>query len=178
MASVQDHGAHKTRWTVTKFNDPDGTLGPRIKQMLKSGLTLVQICTLFKPYDELSFEGNLLQNEGINELWKLAASTGATKWDSSNAYVGVGTDATAAQATDGGLLGTVKYVLVDSVTVTNQSCAWVATFASADANFAWNEITVSNTNSNSGKNLNRKVQDMGTKASATVWVATLTITLS
>lgn len=178
MASVQDHGTMRAEWRITKFNDPDGSLGPRIKAMLKSGLTLAQICTMFKPYDELNFKENLLLNEGINELWKLAASTGAVKWDSSNAYLGVGTSATGAQATDTGLLGTVKYVLVDSVTVTNQSCAWVGTYQSADANFAWEEITISNTNSNSGKNLNRKCQTMGTKASGTVWVATLTITLS
>ena len=46
---------------------------------------------------------------------------------------------------------------------TNQTAIWRATFGSADANFAWNEFTVANGNSDSAVNLNRKVENKGTK---------------
>jgi hypothetical protein len=118
------------------------------------------------------------------------AGTGATLFNNANAYMGVGDDATAADAAQTGLLGAANagthklYVAMDGsypTYGTAQKATWRSTFASADANFHWQEITVCNTNSNTGKNLNRKVQDMGTKPSeapGSTWVATLEITLS
>jgi hypothetical protein len=53
-----------------------------------------------------------------------------------------------------------------------------STFASGDANFHWQEITVANGNSDASKNMNRKVQDMGTKSSLASTVATQETTLS
>jgi hypothetical protein len=61
---------------------------------------------------------------------------------------------------------------------TAQKATWRSTFGSSDANWVWNEISLSNTTLDTGKNLNRKVQSMGTKVSGTTWVATLDITLS
>jgi hypothetical protein len=59
---------------------------------------------------------------------------------------------------------------------TAQKATWRATFGPDEANFAWNEITVVNGPDDTAVNLNRKVQAMGTKASGTVWIATLEIT--
>ena len=136
-----------------------------------------------KPYDVVEVEGNVLLNEGINELWTLVAGTGATKFDNANAYMGVGDSATAADATQTGLQAATNklYKAMDTSYPTygsSQKATWKSTFGSADANFVWNEITVSNTNADTGKNLNRKVQAMGTKASGSTWVATLEITLT
>lgn len=126
-------------------------------------------------------EGNLLLNEGITELWTLIASTGATKFDNTNAYLAVGNSATAAAATDTDLLGASKlYKAMDATwpQVTAQSCAWRSTFGSSEANFAWEEVSVANGSSGAAKNLNRKVQSLGTKGSGTTWTLTCTITLS
>jgi len=136
-----------------------------------------------KPYAVVDFEGNLLLNEGIDELWTLVAGTGATKFDNANAYMGVGDSATAADPVQTGLQAATNkfYKAMDASYPTygaSQKATWRSTFASAEANFAWNEITVANGNSDAAKNLNRKVQDMGTKASGSTWVATLEITLS
>jgi hypothetical protein len=51
-------------------------------------------------------------------------------------------------------------------------------FGSADANYAWQEFTVANASSGTGKNLNRKVSNQGTKASGQTWTLDLAITLS
>jgi hypothetical protein len=176
--SLFDVARMKPVWEIHKFVDPKD----EVRALVRAGVPLDEIAKRFERYEILRFEGNLLLNEGINEAWKLIANTGGTKFDHTNAYIGVGTDSTAAVATQTGLnpvvSGSEQYNINDSVTVTNQSTAWVATFASGDANFHWQEITVCNTSADAGKNLNRKVQDMGTKASGTSWVATLTITLS
>jgi hypothetical protein len=61
---------------------------------------------------------------------------------------------------------------------TGQTVTWRAVFGSSDANQAWKEFTVSNSNSNSGTNLNRKVSDQGTKTAGQTWTLDLAITLS
>lgn len=135
-----------------------------------------------KPYEISSFEGNLLLNEGINELWTILCSSGGTKFDNSNAYLGVGDSTTAESPTQTGLLGTNKfYKAMDAgypTYGTNQKATWKATFGATEANFAWNEFTVANGNSDAAKNLNRKVSSQGTKQSGQVWELTLEITLS
>jgi hypothetical protein len=61
---------------------------------------------------------------------------------------------------------------------TNQMCDWLATFGSADANYAWEEYTVVNAADDTGKNLNRKIASKGTKTSGETWTLSLQITFS
>jgi hypothetical protein len=147
------------------------------------GLPIEYLLDNFELIEALAFRGNLLLNEGINELWTLAAGTGATKFDNSNAYIGVGDSATAAVATQTGLQASTNkaYVAMDTSYPTygsSQKVTHRSTFGASVANFVWNEITVANGNSDSAKNLNRKVQSMGTKVSPAVWTATHEATLS
>ena len=53
-----------------------------------------------------------------------------------------------------------------------------ATFGTGDANYAWNEAVVKNTNASSLKSLCRAATGWGTKTSAATWVATHQITLT
>lgn len=136
-----------------------------------------------RPYEVKMFRGNCLLNEGINELWTILCSAGGTKWDNTNAYLGVGDSAADENATQTGLQAVTNklYKAMDETYPTygsNQKATWQATFGADDANFAWNEFTVSNSNSDAGKNLNRKVEYKGTKVSGNVWELTLTITIS
>ena len=127
-------------------------------------------------------KGNVLLNEGIDELWTIICSSGGTKFDNASAYLGVGNSATGEQATDTGLIGASKlYKVMDGsypTYGTSQLAVWRSTFASGDANFAWEEFTVANGGSDGDKNLNRKTSSEGTKQSGQVWELTLTITLS
>jgi len=160
---LRDHVEHNTRWTIRKFaNEEEYRIG--------------------RPYEVSTFTGNVLLNEGINELWTLVCSSGGTKFDNSNAYLGVGDGTTAESAGQTGLQGANKYYkAVDSgypTYGTDQKATWKATFGGTEANFSWQEFTVANGNSDSAVNLNRKVSDQGTKASGQVWELTLEISLS
>ena len=157
----------KAKWKIQKFKGDFKTL----EEALKAKAELLET---------LEFEGNLLLNEGIDEMWDLITGAGGTAYNNTNARIGVGNSNTAAQATDTGLLGgSTAFKAMDGgyPTSTTQKATFRSTFGSADANFAWEEITVDN-GSAPDKNLNRKVQAMGTKAGGTTWVATLEITLS
>jgi hypothetical protein len=60
--------------------------------------------------------------------------------------------------------------------ISGQTVSFRSQFNSSEANFAWNEFTVANGDSDSADNLNRKVSSQGTKSSGDVWILTLSIT--
>lgn len=135
------------------------------------------------PYETLEYFKNCLLNSGINLLLTLGIGGTGTAWTNAVAALGVGDSATAAGPTQTDLQAATNklYKAMDASYPTNpcvsQQLVARSTFASADANFHWQEIVLRNGVA-SGTCLNRLVQDMGTKASGTSWVATLTITLS
>lgn len=125
-------------------------------------------------------EPNLLLNEGIAELWDLAITTGATKYDNTNAQLGVGNGTAAAAATQVDLQGgstSWKAMEATYPSRSAQTVSWQSVYGSSDANFAWEEFSVRN-GATADKNLNRKVENKGTKSSGTTWTLTLQITLS
>jgi hypothetical protein len=137
-----------------------------------------------RPFAESAIDGNIMLNEGINELWTILATAGSgTKFDNTNAYLGVGDSDDAEAASQTGLQAATNkaYVGMDGgypTYGTDQKATWRATFGSAVANFDWNEFTVANGDSDAAVNLNRKVSDQGTKVAGQVWELTLEITLS
>jgi len=135
-----------------------------------------------KPYEVLEWEGNLGLQEGRGELIDIICGLGTpTKWDNTNAYLGVGNSNTAASETDTGLLGASKLYKAMLATYpqrSNQTAEWKAEFIDGEAEFAWEEFTVCNTNSDAGVNLNRVVTSKGTKASGEVWTLSLKITFN
>lgn len=177
---VVDHAFWNPRGSVHKFYEHRDRV---FKAAHVEGLPIEYLVDNFELMQAVAFRGNCLLYEGINELWTLVAGTGATLFDHSHAYIGVGDTATAADASQTGLLASTnkQYNAMDTSYPTygsSQKVTHRATFASGDANFHWQEITVANGNSDASKNLNRKVQDMGTKAAGTAWVATLDNSLS
>lgn len=135
------------------------------------------------PHEIVEFEGNLMLNEGINELWKLVGGTGATKYDNSNAYLGVGDSQTAAAASQTSLQAAANKAWKGMeggypTTGSSQQIVFRSVFGASDANYDWEEFTVVNASSDSGENLCRKVSDQGTKANGQTWTLTYTITLS
>ncbi len=133
------------------------------------------------PYEVIEGEGNLLLNEGINELFVLICGSGGTKFDNSNARLGVGNSNTAAAASQTALIGGSTLLKAMDATFplngTDQKATFRATFGTSEANFAWEEWTVDN-GAAANKNLNRKVTVLGTKVSGTTWVFTVEISLS
>ena len=127
---------------------------------------------------------NLLLNEGINELWELVtfdSSTSSVRWNASNARIGVGNSATAAAATDTALLGgssQFKAMVSGFPTFgTSQKATWKSQYDSGEAEFSWQEWSIDNGNTRN-KNLNRKVEPLGTKPAGTTWTLQVECSLS
>ena len=133
-------------------------------------------------FEVLEIRGNVFLNEGINLIWTAVCGGSYTPFNASNAHIGVGDSDATESASQTGLQGTNKYYkamdLGYPVYGSNQQAVFRATFNENEANFAWKEITVANGNNDTAVNLNRKVQDMGTKSQGSIWVATLTLSIS
>jgi hypothetical protein len=118
------------------------------------------------------FEGNLGLNEGIAELIDIICGLGTpTKWDNTNARLGVGNSNVAADPTQTALQGATKtFKAMDTgyPQRSAQTAEWRATFGSAEGNHAWEEFTVVNAADDTGDNLNRKVESKGTKVSGEI----------
>jgi hypothetical protein len=131
---------------------------------------------------EVVVEDNVLLNEGIQKAWDLIIGASTTgQFNSTNSHIGVGDGTTAESPSQTGLTGTSKfYKQVDAgyPVRSGNTVTWLATFAGTEANFAWNEVTVANGNSDAAVNLNRKAVTLGTKASGAVWQLRIDITMS
>jgi len=134
---------------------------------------------LFKPYQVIEGEGNCLLNSGIDEMWDLITGDSSNHFDNTNARIGVGDSDTAADATQTDLQAATNKTYKDMEngypTSTSQKAIFKASFGSDEANYAWNEWVVKQ--STSGKCLNRKVENLGTKSTGT-WALEVSVTLS
>lgn len=164
----QDRGIWRVKTTLKKYAEDITQLPPEEAEKAV-------------PYEVIEHRGNLLLNEGINELWTILCSAGGTKFDNTNAYIGVGNSTDAAAAAQTGLQGgSTAYKGMDAsypTYGTSQKATFRATFGAAEGNFAWEEWTVANGNSDAAKNLNRKVESLGTKSGGS-WQLTVEISLS
>lgn len=186
VASQLNLTDHSNKWSgkffIDKWEFPE-EIRTEAELMLKGGATIEQVKARFgdKYYLGKTFAGeNLLLNEGINALWTLVGGGAETLYNNANARLGVGASATAAAATDTGLLTTPTFVAMDASYPTYgtvQKITFRSTFTSAVANIAWNEFSADNGNT-ANKNLNRLVSAQGTKTSGQTWQLTLDVTLS
>jgi hypothetical protein len=133
------------------------------------------------PLESVEGEGNLLMTNGANALWTALTGGSITAFSNANATIGVGDSTTAENASQTDLQASTnklrKALNAGYPQVSTNQVTFQATFGSSDANFAWNEFAVFNASS-SGTMLNRKVSSIGTKASGSTWVFSITITLS
>ncbi len=160
---INDSLQYKTEWLIRKFADDAAFASDA-------------------PFEEVKIEGNLLLNEGITELLNLLIGATATAFNNANSYIGVGDSTTAEAASQTDLQATTnklyKAMSATYPSVSGQTVTFQSAFTGTDANYAWQEFTVSNTSSGTGKNLNRKVSAQGTKTSGQTWTVQLTVTLS
>ena len=144
--------------------------------------------------EEVSVDGNLLMYGGASVQWQTLIGNGTTTsgqtltyFINANAHIGVGDSSTAEAATHTDLQAATNklrkamdatYPLhTDATTSGAASIVFRSTFATGDANWAWNEWALFN-GSSGGRMLNRKVQSLGTKTSAASWQLTVTLTLA
>ncbi len=159
LSGVAERGVLYKKWTIEKYN--------------KDGFR----------YGVEEIEGNLMLDEGVEELWKLfIGAGGATPFNNANAHIGVGDGTTAASAEQTGLIGVNKtYAPMDNTypQVNGNTITLRATFGPSVGNHDWREFTVANGNTDNDINLNRKVESaLRTKVSPDTWIVQLQITLS
>lgn len=147
---------------------------------------------LYEPKEALNlFEGmlqfteipkNLLCENGLNNLWKLLATTGGTQYANANAYIGVGTSSTPASIGNTALGADPVYQAMEAsypaISGTHyETCTWRALYGSDSANQAWNEFGIF-TNDSGANMLNHVISSQGTKQSGQQWQIDMAITLS
>lgn len=122
-----------------------------------------------------------ITDAGRNHLCQAGVGAAVTAFNNANSYIGVGdsTTAFAAAQTD---LQAASNKLRKAMDATYPSgganvLTFRSTFATTDANFAWQEWGVFNASS-AGTMLDRKVESLGTKTSAQTWQFTVTLTVT
>jgi hypothetical protein len=157
----RDHIGHTTKWRIDKY-------------------TYIQGSKLLYQIDE--FSGNIGLNEGIAVLTSLLTGGTDASAFGTDSMMGVGNGTAVAAASQTGLQGASKlYVAMETTdypSVSGQAISWKASYATDEANFEWEEFTVSNNTDDTGQNLVRKVESRGTKVSGEQWDLTLTVTFS
>lgn len=144
------------------------------------------------PYEVVEAVGNLLTTAGLNRLTSLMIGAGGQAATATAARLGVGNSTTAAavgqtdlQAAAGAANRQFKIMDATYPQQSNGALTFKSTFATGEANFAWQEWcvdigapTVADGTTVNALMLNRKVESLGTKTSAGTWALTATITIS
>lgn len=123
-----------------------------------------------------------LTNVGRNHIASGLIGGAVTDFTNANSYIGVGdsTNVFSATGTDLVAITNVLRKGMDPsypVCVSGNILLFQSTFATSEANFAWQEWGVFN-NSTTGVMLNRKVESLGTKTSAQSWVIQTAVTIN
>jgi hypothetical protein len=179
-ATVAKYSPDQVAWATAKMGyEPDGA----------------RLSLLFRnPEDGVTEEpGNLMVTAGLNLLTALLEGGAGTPFAHADAIVGVGAGTTTATTADTALTddntSNAYYQQADSSypTQSNGTITCNATFASGNANFAWQEwcLATGSGGITAGDHLsavatsvvmlNHKVASLGTKASGASWVFTATI---
>lgn len=182
-AQIKKYSIDQVRWATQKMGyEPDGS----------------RLSLLFRePEDGITEEpGNLLVTVGLNLITALIEGGAGTPFAHADAIVGVGAGTTAAAVGDTALTddntANAYYQQADASypQQSNGVITTISTFASGNANFAWQEWCLATGSggitagthlsavATSVTMLNHKVASLGTKASGASWVFTSTVTLS
>lgn len=145
-----------------------------IKANTKTGKILTD-----KPYESIEWLNAYVNLGGALALSLLIGGAG-TPYNNANSYTGVGDSSTATTAVMTDLQASTNKLrkAMDATfpSISGQVCTFKSTYASGDANYAWNEAAIFN-HVSAGTMLCRGVSSMGTKTSAGVWVLSYTLTL-
>lgn len=142
-----------------------------------------------EPYEVVNTRGNLLTTAGLGRIATLVTAGTGNLISSTTARVGVGNASTAEAVGNTDLAAAAgsanRWFQTCTVTIPSNVWTFVASFGTADGNFAWAEwgidigtATVTSGNTVNAVLLNRKVASNGTKASGQTWTATATVTIT
>lgn len=122
-----------------------------------------------------------LVDSGRNHMVQATIGAAVTAFNNANSYLGVGDSATAHAVGQTDLVAASNKLRKAMDATYPQGAANVitfrSTFATGDANWAWNEWATFNASSG-GTMLNRKVESLGTKTNTQTWQFTTTLTFT
>lgn len=155
-SSISEHSAWVCRWVIEKFKSKEDKI----------------------PYAVEDYGQNVILNAGASEMLKLICGQSAYPFDAANAMITVGNSSVPENANQTGVVANSPNVATASMSagyprVQNGAMVFSATFDENDANFQWNEISVSN----GIIAMNRKVLEGAKTKSGDIWVARCTITI-
>lgn len=124
-----------------------------------------------------------LVDAGRNHMVQASIGAAVTPFNNANAYIGVGDSNTAHAVGQTDLQASTNKMRkgMDATYPTGSTnvITFRSTFGTSEANWAWNEWGIFNSQSNgSGTMLNRKVESLGTKSSTQTWQFTTTLTFT
>lgn len=179
MTEQHEQVQWKVKWEVLKFKEDIASLA---EAQLKG----------YDPYERVTGSGNLLMYGGASNIWQYMLGNGTgtggqtlTFFNNANSYIGIGDSSTAEAATHTDLQAATNKTRIamdatypqhtPGTTSPAATVTFVVTAGSGAANFSWQEFGLFN-GSTGGRMLNRKVTNLGTKATGS-WVLTMTISL-
>jgi hypothetical protein len=180
---LMDVANWKTYWLCEKWSE-DACDFVRHKLALRTAIPISSELLrkhVGKPEAETEAVGNLLLNEGIQEMEDLLiAFAGSIAFTNAVADMGVG-DSNAAEAATQTDLQAATNKLFKAMNATypsraTQTLTFQSDFLTAEANWAWQEMSIRN-GVTRNRNLNRKVASLGTKTTGT-WTLTGTVAIS
>jgi hypothetical protein len=188
VPAASDTVTEKARLTIQRWDEEQtrravaaGILEPGPEDFARLGIA---------PYDVSVVEDNLLTTAGIGRFVTLLNAGTGNVLSSTTARVGLGNGAGTAAIGDTDLSAAVgsanRWFQTCTVTTPSNVVTAVATFGTADGNFAWNEwgIDIGTATVTSGNTVNAVLFNhktsiaQGTKASGQTWTATATVTFS
>jgi len=189
VASAHDEASGDTRWQIRRYSEQQTVAAAVIlgREPTEEDFQRLR----FTPYDESVVDGNLVVTAGWGRITTLVNAGTGNLITSTTARVGAGNGGGTAAAGDTDLSAAAgsanRWFQTCTVTVpASNSLQFVATFGTADGNFAWNEFgidigtaTVTSGNTVNAVLLNHKTSiGQGTKASGQTWTATATLTFT
>jgi hypothetical protein len=154
-----------------------------------------RLVELDTPDEVLHHIGNLLMYGGVSCIWEALKGNGTatagqalTYFSNAQAAIGVGDSSTAAAATQTDLQASSNKLRVamdstypthtDGVVSGSATITFQSTFATGQANYAWNEVaTFNSATAATGRMLQRLASGFGTKASG-AWAMNLAVTIA
>jgi hypothetical protein len=122
-----------------------------------------------------------ITDAGRNHLVQAGIGAAVTAFNNANSYIGVGDSSTAFAAGQTDLQAATNKMrkAMDATYPSGASnvITFRSTFATGDANWAWQEWGVFNASS-AGTMLSRKVESLGTKTSTQTWQFTVVLTFT
>lgn len=162
-----ERGVWRAHWTLDKYEEDIATYDGDFHAD-------------HRPYETIEIAGNILVTAGIQLLLDLLIGVAATSYANANAHIGVGDSTTAAAVGQTDLqAATNKLRKAMDATFPSRSGTtvnWRSSFGGTEANFAWQEWAIFNA-ATGGVMLNRKVENLGTKASGT-WTLTGSVSIA